>query len=71
MLCYGPLVSELGAKCMVPHPVIGEPVPPRSPAPQPMVSSEQLVIVIPAKAMYYVFTGVGLSVCLFVCLLPR
>jgi len=28
-------------------------------------------IVIPAKARDYVFTSVGLSVCLFVCLLPR
>ena len=25
----------------------------------------------PAKVRDYVFTGVGLSVCLFVCLLPR
>jgi len=25
------------------------------------------LIIIPAKAMDYVFTGVGLSVCLFVC----
>ena len=28
-------------------------------------------IIIPAKARDYVFTGVGLSVCLSVCLLPR
>jgi len=40
MLCYGPLVSELGGpECMVhPNPVIGGgPVPPRLPtAPRPM-----------------------------------
>ena len=30
-----------------------------------------IVIIIPAKARDYVFTGVGLSVCLSVCLLPR
>jgi len=37
MLCYGPLVSELGgAKCMVPpNPVIGGPVPPGSAAYEP------------------------------------
>ena len=28
-------------------------------------------IIIPAKARDYVFTGVGLFVCLFVCWLPR
>ena len=39
MLCYGPLVSELGgAECMVPtNPVIGGPVPPGPHAPPPMV----------------------------------
>ena len=37
MLCYGPLVSELGgAECMVPpNPVIGGPVPPGSAAYEP------------------------------------
>jgi len=30
-----------------------------------------VIIIIPAKARDYVSTGVGLSVCLSVCLLPR
>jgi len=34
-----------------------------------LMSQSQFVI--PAKARDYVFTGVGLSVCLSVCLLPR
>ena len=31
----------------------------------------QVAVIIPAKARDYAFTGVGLSVCLSVCLLPR
>ena len=32
-----------------------------------VISIEPLYLVIPAKARDYVFTGVGLSACLFVC----
>ena len=35
------------------------------------VVSYFVLIIIPAKARDYVFTGVGLSVCLSVCLLPQ
>ena len=42
---------------------------PGSPGQRPL--NVCVCFIIPAKARDYVFTGVGLSVCLFVCLLPR